>query len=290
MKGGVAAMLYAVRALQQAGAPFAGSVRLLIPVDEEGLMIGIKDIVARGYAQGAMGAIICEPEEHEVCIAQKGALRLKLASFGRVAHGAMPEEGVNALTAMIHLVSRVLPLQESLRAQHGVHPLLGKIYLSPTVLRAPTSGDASQINVLPDYCDAYLDIRTIPGVVHADIVAHIQGLIDDIMAHDASFRLEVSIVDDRPSTEIPADHPLVLAIQAGHQQVYGQMPPFGGVPGSTDGTIITRDAAVPVVVYGPGGKRIPHQPDEYVIVDEVKRAAEVYVIAAMHLLTQGDIA
>jgi succinyl-diaminopimelate desuccinylase len=68
------------------------------------------------------------------------------------------------------------------------------------------------------------------------------------------------------------------------------MPPFGGVPGSTDGTIITRDAAVPVVVYGPGGKRIPHQPDEYVIVDEVKRAAEVYVIAAMHLLTQGDIA
>ncbi len=290
MKGGVAAMLYTVRALQLAGAPFAGTVRLLIPVDEEGLMIGIKDIVARGYANGAMGAIICEPEEHEVCIAQKGALRLKLASFGRVAHGAMPEEGVNALTAMIHLVSRIVPLQDNLRAQHGTHPLLGKIYLSPTVLRAPTSGDASQINVLPDYCDAYLDIRTIPGVVHADIVAHIQGIIDDIMADDTSFRLEVSIVDDRPSTEIPADHPLVQAIQAGHQQVYGQMPPFGGVPGSTDGTIITRDADVPVVVYGPGGKRIPHQPDEYVIVDEVKRAAEVYVVAAMHLLTQGEIA
>lgn len=286
MKGGVAAMLYAVRALQLAGAPFAGTIRLLIPVDEEGLMIGIKDIVARGYADGAIGAIICEPEEHEVCIAQKGALRLKLGAYGRVAHGAMPEEGVNALTAMIHLLARILPLQDELRAAHGEHPLLGKIYLSPTVMRAPTSGDASQINVLPDVCDAYLDIRTIPGVEHGHIVARIEQMIAEVVAIDASYRLDVHIVDDRPSTEIPADHPLVRAIQAGHQQIYGSMPPFGGVPGSTDGTIITRDAHVPVVVYGPGGKRIPHQPDEYVIVDEVKRAAEVYVVAAMHLLTQ----
>ncbi|MCX6016417.1 MAG: M20/M25/M40 family metallo-hydrolase, partial [Chloroflexales bacterium] len=116
MKGGVAAMLYAVRAIQLAGAQFAGTIRLLIPVDEEGLMLGIKDIVARGHAAGAAGAIICEPEEREVCIAQKGALRLKLESFGRVAHGAMPEEGVNALTGMIHLVHRVLGIQAELRA------------------------------------------------------------------------------------------------------------------------------------------------------------------------------
>jgi succinyl-diaminopimelate desuccinylase len=77
MKGGVAAMLYAIRAIQRAGAPFKGTIRLLIPVDEEGLMIGIKDIVARGYANGAAGAIICEPEEHEVCIAPKRSFASK---------------------------------------------------------------------------------------------------------------------------------------------------------------------------------------------------------------------
>jgi succinyl-diaminopimelate desuccinylase len=284
MKGGVAAMLYAIRAIQLAGAPFKGTIRLLIPVDEEGLMIGIKDIVARGYASGAAGAIICEPEEHEVCIAQKGALRLKLFSYGRVAHGAMPEEGVNALTGMILLLNQVLGIQNELRKAHGEHPLLGKIYLSPTVARAPISGDASQINVLPDSCDAYLDIRTIPGVSHAAIITRIETMMADICNQHREFRFAVSVVDDRPSTEIPADHPLVHAIQHGHNIVYQQKAPFGGVPGSTDGTIITRDAGVPVVVYGPGHKRIPHQPDEFVIVDEVVRAAEVYVHAALHFL------
>lgn len=284
MKGGVAAMLYAVRAIQLAGAQFAGTIRLLIPVDEEGLMIGIKDIVARGHAHGAAGAIICEPEEHEVCIAQKGALRLKLESFGRVAHGAMPEEGVNALTGMIHLLHRVLGIQAELRMAHGEHPLLGKIYLSPTVARAPISGEASQINVLPDTCDTYLDIRTIPGVSHPAIVARVEELMHEVQQIDAKFRFAVSIIDDRPSTEIAADHPLVQSLQHGHRTVYQHEAPFGGVPGSTDGTIITRDAGVPVVVYGPGGKRIPHQPNEYVLVTEVEQAAAVYVHAALHFL------
>ncbi|MBM4413269.1 MAG: M20 family metallopeptidase [Chloroflexi bacterium] len=284
MKGGVAAMLFAVRALQLAGAPFAGTIRLLIPVDEEGLMIGIKDIVAKGYANGAAAAIICEPEQHEVCIAQKGALRLKLESFGRVAHGAMPEEGVNALSAMIHLLNRVMTIEATLRHTFGEHPLLGKIYVSPTVARAPISGDASQINVLPDYCDAYLDIRTIPGVVHGEIVTRIEYFINEVKQLDPKYALRVSIVDDRPSTEISATHPLVQSLQYAHERVYGERPPYGGVPGSTDGTIIMRDAGVPVVVYGPGGKRIPHQPNEYVEINEVKHAAEVYIHAALHFL------
>ena len=288
MKGGVAAMLYAIRAIQQGGAKFAGTIRMLIPVDEEGLMIGIKDIVARGHATGAAGAIICEPEEHEICVAQKGALRLKLFSYGRVAHGAMPEEGVNALTAMILLLERVLTLQDELRAQHGSHPLLGKIYVSPTVARAPISGEASQINVLPDSCDAYLDIRTIPGVSHPAIIARIETFISQICRMHPTFRFDVSVIDDRPSTEIPHTHALVDAVQYGHQQVFNVQAPFGGVPGSTDGTIITRDAGVPVVVYGPGHKRIPHQPDEFVIIDEVVRAAEVYIHAAFHFLSHAE--
>ena len=94
----------------------------------------------------------------------------------------------------------------------------------------------------------------------------------------------MSIIDDRPSTEIAADHPLVQSLQYGHRTVYQHEAPFGGVPGSTDGTIITRDAGVPVVVYGPGGKRIPHQPNEYVLVAEVEQAAAVYVHAALHFL------
>jgi succinyl-diaminopimelate desuccinylase len=281
MKAGVAAMLFAARAIQRAGAPFAGRIRLLVPVDEEGLMLGIKALVARGHADGAAGAIVCEPEGREVCVAQKGSLRLRLLSFGRIAHGAMPEEGVNALAGMARLLARVLDLEAQVQAEHGAHPLLGKPYITPTVARAPLSGDASQINCLPDACDAFLDIRSLPGMPHDSLIARIRGLMDALRAEQPAYRFEVQTIDDRPATEIAAGHPLVEAVVAAHRRIYGADPAYGGVPGSTDGTILVRDRAIPVVVYGPGDKRIPHQPDEFVDLDEVVRAARVYVAAAL---------
>lgn len=281
MKAGVAAMLFAVRALQLAGAPFAGRIRLLVPVDEEGLMLGIKHMVAQGHADDVAGAIVCEPEEREVCVAHKGSLRLRLLAHGRIAHGAMPEEGINALAAMVRLLARVLELEAQVQREEGSHPLLGKPYITPTIARAPLSGDASQINCLPDQCDAFLDIRSLPSQRHADLIARIQGLMAALEQEFPSYRYALAVVDDRPATEIARDHPLVQAVAGAHAQVYGKPVAYGGVPGSTDGVILTRDRQVPVVVYGPGDKRIPHQPDEFVELSEVVRAARVYVVAAL---------
>jgi succinyl-diaminopimelate desuccinylase len=56
------------------------------------------------------------------------------------------------------------------------------------------------------------------------------------------------------------------------------------VPGATDGTILTRDAGIPTVVYGPGGKWIAHQADEYVEVADLVRCAKVYAEAADRFL------
>jgi succinyl-diaminopimelate desuccinylase len=287
MKAGVAAMLFAARAIQLAGAPFAGRIRLLVPVDEEGLMLGVKALVARGHADGADGAIVCEPEEREVCVAHKGSLRLRLISHGRIAHGAMPEEGVNALAGMVRLLARVLELEQAVQAEFDVHPLLGKPYITPTVARAPLSGDASQINCLPDLCDAFLDIRSLPSMSHADVIARIRQLMEEVRAANPAFRFDLEVVDDRPPTEIDGDHPLVQVLVTAHQQVYGAAPAYGGVPGSTDGVILARDRGIPVVVYGPGDKRIPHQPDEFVVLDEVVRAARVYIVAALQFLSTG---
>lgn len=288
MKGGLAAMLFAARALQLAGAPFAGTLRLLVPVDEEGLMLGVKALVAAGHADGAAGCIVCEPEGGELCVAQKGSLRLRLVSHGRIAHGAMPRRGVNALAGMVRWLDRVLDLEAELNERFGAHPLLGPCYISPTVARAPLSGEASQINCLPDLCDAFLDIRTAPPVVHRDLVARIVALGIEVRAAHPAYRFEVEVIDDRPATEIDPAHPLVRAVAAAHEQIYGAGPPLGGVPGSTDGTILARDRGVPVVVYGPGDKWLPHQPDEHVDLDEVARAARVYILAALEFFATHD--
>ena len=64
----------------------------------------------------------------------------------------------------------------------------------------------------------------------------------------------------------------------------GQPARLGGVPGATDGTILTARKGMPSVVYGPGGKWIAHQVDEFVEVTAVIEAAEVYREAALRFL------
>jgi len=275
MKGGVAAMLFAVRALEGAGA-FAGRVGLAVLVDEEGLMIGVKDLVASGRAHGFDAAIVCEPEEREVCIAQKGAIRLRATAWGRMAHGAMPQHGVNPIPPLLEFVARARQVEQELQDANGEHPHLGWDYITPTVLVA---NRPEQLNVIPDRASAWLDVRTTPRTGHPALLDRLRGLLGEHM--------DLEVIDDRPPTETAAGHPVVRAVVEAHQVVYGETPRFGGVPGTTDGTILWRDAGIPIVTYGPGGKWIAHQVDEYVEVDEVVRAAEVYVDAARRFLSVG---
>ena len=99
-------------------------------------------------------------------------------------------------------------------------------------------------------------------------------------------QLTHEVIDDRPAVETPVDHAVVRALVAAHERVHGEPPPYGGVPGATDGTILTRDAGLATVVYGPGGKWIAHQADEHVEVADVIACANVYAEAARLFLTQ----
>jgi succinyl-diaminopimelate desuccinylase len=279
MKAGVAAMLHGVRALQLAG-PFPGRVLVCALVDEEGLMLGAKHFAGTDLARGVDGAIICEPEDGEICTSAKGAVRIRVDLLGAMAHGAMPRHGRNPLPAIGRLLVALDELQSRLQAAHPAHEHLGEVYVTPTVSRA---GDLDQINVIPGRAAVAVDVRTIPGLDHAALVERVGALAAEAGAPDG-VTCELTVVDDRPCVEIARDHPLVTALAGAHEAVLGQPARYGGVPGATDGTILTRDAGIPTVVYGPGGKWIAHQVDEFVAVDDIARCAHVYAAAADRFL------
>ena len=74
------------------------------------------------------------------------------------------------------------------------------------------------------------------------------------------------------------------AVTAAVRRVTGQAPRFGGVPGSTDGTILRMTLGIPIVTLGPGNRQIPHQADEHVEVAELVEAARIYVASALNFL------
>ena len=168
-----------------------------------------------------------------------------------------------------------------MQARHPAHPCLGDVHLTPTVLRA---GDPAQMNVIPGRAEAWLDVRTIPGVDHVALVAELSQLAEGSGA-EVGVTARLSVIDDRPAVATPASSPVVEALCQAHAAVTGHPARLGGVPGATDGTVLTARAGLPSVVYGPGGKWIAHQVDEYVEVSAVIEAAEVYREAALRFLS-----
>ena len=264
MKSGVAAMLFAVDALQRAGS-FPGRIVLGALVDEEGMMAGAKHFVASGRAAGVDAVICCEPEGGEICHVAKGALRLRIDLAGKMAHGAMPFQGRNPNRAAGHVLVALAELEARVQAVHGEHPYLGRVWITPTVLR---SGEPAQMNVMPADASAWVDVRTVPAVDHAALVEQVRELVASTAAeHGIDGRL--TVVDDRPAVATPEDHGLVRSVWAAHTLHGDGLPRLGGVPGATDGTVLTSRTGMASVVYGPGGKWIAHQADEFVEVDDI---------------------
>ena len=279
MKGGVAALMYAARALELTG-PFPGRLRLAILCDEEENMIGVHHFVDSGHGDGVDGAIVCEPEAGEICTVQKGAVRLRVDLTGEMAHGAMPHQARNPVKAAGQLIGAMVELEAQLQQRFGEHEHLGLPYITPTHF---TAGSLPQLNVIPGSGLLTLDIRTVPGIDHDELRDEIRNRAD-VITENTGVEFEFTTLVDRCPTETALDDPIVRAVAEAHSVVTGEEPVYGGVPGTTDGTILWRDAGIPVVVYGPGGKWIAHQADEYVEVDDLIRHAEVYVEAARRFL------
>jgi succinyl-diaminopimelate desuccinylase len=142
------------------------------------------------------------------------------------------------------------------------------------------------MNVMPATASVWVDVRTIPAVDHDPFVAELTALVSD-HSRRLGIAAAVEVIDDRPAVATAEEHELVRAVWDAHAAAGPDAPRLGGVPGATDGTIITSRAGVPSVVYGPGGKWIAHQADEFVDVADLVAHAEVYVEAADRFLRRA---
>ncbi len=283
MKGGLAAAIIAIKAIIESGVEFPGEIVLGATVDEEGMMIGIKDFIKSGWADGVDGAIICEPEENNLCITQKGAMRVIAHTYGKMAHGAMPLTGINPIPRMARFIDKIMELEASEIQKHGEDRYLGFPSLTPTIVKAPPKGEA-QINVMPDEAMMALDIRTIPGQEHEDIKRSITNIIDELKKEDNKFKGDFEVIEERPWTKTDLDAPIVKSLDFAYRFVTGKEPIYNGVPGATDGTFLWAWKNIPIVTIGPGNRLIPHHIDEYLDIPELLESVRIYIVAALHFL------
>ncbi len=276
MKGAVAAMTVAARSLVRAGLPLRGRLVLMAVADEEqGGGRGSGALVEAGTVE-ADAVVIGEPSDGTVVIAHRATCFVEVRTYGRAGHASMPEHAVNAVELMVDALSAL----RSAELTHEHDPMLG----SPSMSLGTTIAGGHKVNVVPDRCEATLDIRMVPGMSP-------DGVLDDLhaalarrgLATPADYELEVLMSGETAVLDPESELARRAADALGRE--LGRPPALGGMSAATDGWWFANRAGIPTIVgLGPGSIRDCHVADESVAVAELEAYARVYADLAAGFL------
>jgi succinyl-diaminopimelate desuccinylase len=280
MKGGVAAMLLGMATLAQSGASLPGDLRFLGTIGEEVDCAGARAALDSGVMDGVGQLVIAEPTDLALVVAHKGALFLEFTTLGRSAHGAMPEQGVNAINHMTRLLERLQAFDFGV----AVHPLLG----SPTLNIGTISG-GSVVNLVPDRCTVQVDVRTVPGLDHPALLARLEALLGELSSAVPDFRGALQLTGDYPAVGTDPESRLVRV--AGHvlSGVLGAVPKLTAVSYFSDGSVLQPPTGVPTLLCGPGDPNLAHQTDERLSVRSLEQAADFFTRLPLEFFAQEPL-
>jgi acetylornithine deacetylase/succinyl-diaminopimelate desuccinylase family protein len=279
MKGGLAACVVAMSALQRAGVALSGPVELAAVVDEEETGKGVRAYLKDGDRSAFAGCIVAEPTDLQTIIAARGDSYVEVAVTGRAAHSGNPSDGVNAIYGAAAVVAELERWHGDLAA--AAHPLVGPATWSVGQVHGGTG-----TSTVPAKCEVVADRRLLPDENGPDVLAEARERIAGLRLEERGLRVDVRMTMDMPGFETAPDHPLVLTAERSVRGAGGPALPLGGWTAGCDGGFVARDAGVPVLVLGPGSVADQaHRPDESVSVTELATAARAYALCALRFLT-----
>jgi acetylornithine deacetylase len=250
-KASVAAMLWAARDVAEAGGPARGRLLVLLGYGEETRHTSMPAAVASVGAIDA--AIVGEPTNLDLAVAQRGLMMVDLVAHGDQRHAGYADEGSGPYAnAALALAEDLLKLPTL--ARDRAHPVLGHPTITPTMLEAGVSR-----NVTPPSARAVLDIRSTPAWPHDELAEALRRVL----------RCEVVVTSDRL---VPCETPAGSRLLAAAAQVRPQAARYGS-PTCSDWVFLRHADAVKC---GPGTSRRSHTPDECVDLAEVTAARGMY--------------
>jgi acetylornithine deacetylase len=256
MKGGVAAMIDAVRVVAERGLE-RGKVIVAAVVDEEYASIGA-DAIAAGWAADA--AVVTEPTDLQIGIGHKGFAWLEIETMGRAAHGSRPRDGRDAIFRMGRVLQRLETLDRTLQSRPP-HPLIGTGSLHASIIDG-----GRELSSYPDHCRLQLERRTVVGETDETVRREIDAILDGLAGEDPEFSGRSRLTFSRPPYELPPAHPLSRALVAAATKC-GCETRTVGMSFWTDAAVL-GGAGIPSVLFGPGGAGL-HSTEEYVTLDDV---------------------
>lgn len=273
MKSGVAAMMFTAILIHRHRYAFNGELTLLFNVDEERVNLGMEHFLAQGVE--ADYAIIGEPTSLEICVAHKGVSRTRLTTFGTAGHAAKVREPDSAIDKMARLLPPLLHECRRVKAQH--HSLLGNASMLVTTING-----GSAPNIVPASCSIEIDRRVLPGEKRNDINSSLSHALAEVgLQPEQDYSLENYLFI--PASAIDESHPLVEQACEAVNNVTGNAKKTI-FEATCEAPFFTVGQNIPTIIMGPGDLAQAHVKDEFVRIDELHQAAEIYLSLTLDLL------
>lgn len=293
MKGAVAAMACAASNFaKDCNKEFYGDIYVSGVVHEE----CFEGIAARTISKKVKPdvVIIGEASELNLKIGQRGRAEIKIETFGKPAHSANPEKGINSVYKMGEIISEIRKLKPT------YDDFLGYGILELTDIKSSPYPGAS---VVPDYCSATYDRRLLVGETKESVLKPLQELLDNMKSRDKELNAKLSyavgkekcytgnkIQGERffPGWLFDKNEDFILDITKGLNSM-GFNPKITKYNFCTNGSHYAGEAKIKTIGMGPSKESLAHTINEYVEIDELTKVCECYYGIMKSLLNNMKI-
>jgi len=286
MKGSLSVYIYALKAVLDLGMEPLGQLKLAFTVDGKNPRpseLGLKFLVKKGFK--ANGAILGKMGTDKIAIGHRGGYRFKITVYGEAVNTGRRaweegKRGRNAILGMAKIIRKLsnfdLPFR-SAKAFPGRVP----VFTFPTKM---VGGRA--MDVVPDLCEAWGDVRLLPGNTDVQVKMWIEEKLADL--NDVSWELEDELYT--PSMEIDKTNKLLLLLQEQASDVLKKKPRLEGCGPWNEAWMLSCLADTPCVAgFGPDGQEGGASVDEQESIDlsSLKHITEIYARVIWKYL--GDV-
>jgi putative selenium metabolism hydrolase len=291
MKGALSAMISAAGFFAaDAARNFAGTIYVAAVVHEECFEGIAARLVSRRVKPDYV--VIGEASELNLKRGQRGRAELVVETFGKPAHSANPDAGINAVYKMAELIARIRAIETP------SHPILGKGILELTDIKSSPYPGAS---VVPDYCRATYDRRLLVGETRESVLQPVFALMQQFKKEDPQFTAKAGfatgsekcytgacIEGERffPGWLYDERDEFVQAAYSGLRKA-GLAPQITQYSFCTNGSHYAGEAGIKTIGFGPSRENLAHTIDEYIEVDEVLKATAGYYGILQSVLQKG---
>ncbi len=276
MKGAIASILFALRALRETGAKPRCNVEVSFTADEEtDSRLGAGWLVKNAPLRADYAVVGEGGEAGHVCCGHNGVVWIEVHVHGRAAHGSTPEKGVNALEKMSALVV-ALEDYKRLLAKRTFRAPDGRM-MRPTINVGGvfSAGPGGKINTVPAAASFTIDRRVLAVESHAAAERELTGFVRKAAARIPDCRITVKKVSENFSCYHEPKHPFFTAAQASVARVRSKTAGFMVASGFNDMHFFAHHLKIPTLGYGPGGLDF-HAVDERARVSDLVDSAKIY--------------